>query len=209
MTPGESKKITSSRHYRIRRSIGVVLICLGVFMLVSSALLDLAGYSLLVASSAIDKTFAKAVILVERGSGGAVGVELNHAPLTAEQRADLPAVARNEKVEYGGPVGFPHRISVLIWKSPPGAPQTVGHYELRLLNEDIPDDPAYMRSQLELLEKDGFQYRLFAGYASWRPVQLEKEVWLQRIWRQLDPEAAGQPLIALLTGTADWARLRP
>lgn len=201
------KKTWKERRYHIRRTIGVILICFGIFMLVSSALLDLAGYSLLVAAPSIDKTFDKAVVLVERGSGGAVGVELNHEPLTAAQQAELPTYTRQEKVEYGGPVGFPQRITILIWKAPPGAPQAVGHYELRLLDEDVPNDPDYMRGQLAQLEKDGFQYRIFAGYASWRPIQLEKEVWLQRVWHQFAPEAAGQPLSKMLAGTAEWDKL--
>lgn len=201
------QKNWKEHRYHIRRTIGVILICLGVFMLVSSALLDLAGYSLLVAQPNIDPTFAKAVILVERGSGGAVGVELNHKPLTPEQQGELPAYTRQEQVAYGGPVGFPQRISILIWKAPPDAPEAIGHYELRLLDENSPNDPDYMRSQLALLEKDGFQYRIFAGYASWRPIQLEKEVWLHRVWQQYSPEAAGEPLRKLLAGTAAWDKL--
>ena len=65
-----------------------------------------------------------------------------------------------------------------------------------------------LQAQVEQLQSQGYRVRLFAGYASWSPLQLEVEMWLARLWQTYQPARVAARLNPLFDGSsAVWAAL--
>jgi len=149
--------------------------------------MNCAAPCLLVASPLLlDPNFLHTVVLmVEHCEAGAMGVVLNRPiPVLVSQICEEGGMEYkgppNATVFYGGPVE-PGRGTLLVRGGLPGNGDTV---------LDFTDFVSYRRDLLELLAKDSEStYRLFLGYSSWGPGQLEAEL-KQQAWirASLEPD---------------------
>lgn len=179
---------------------GTALFCLFLFMATevdaSHARFDAQAGRLLVASETIgDPRFAESVILLLRHDReGSIGLVLNNRSDLLPDGLPPEIVPKLRHIYFGGPVE-PFAVSVLVFdKQPPEkSKRVIKDLHLTGFNEI-----------LELLEKDNkVRFRMFFGYASWAPGQLDMElahgVWqlypadarvlfqenVEQLWRQL------------------------
>lgn len=180
-----------------------ILICIGVVFIACATYLDAPSYRILLAVPTMpDKIFAKSVVVVMRRGLATQGVILNR-PLTPEQTAQLPVALQGQVGNYGGPVNFPDSVAILAWR-----PQQPADFSLILDDSHAFSDPATLQMQITQLQEQGYRLRLFAGYASWHPLQLEIEMRLAQMWQNYPPVSAAARLNDLFDGSdADWVEL--
>ena len=181
----------------------ILIICIGIIFIACAAYLDAPAYRVLLAAPAMpDKIFAHSAVVVMRRGLATQGVILNR-PLTPEQTLQLPTALRGQVRNYGGPVNFPVRLAILVWR-----PLQPADFSLILLDSRALDNAAALQAQVEQLQSQGYRVRLFAGYASWSPLQLEVEMWLARLWQTYQPARVAARLNPLFDGSsAVWAAL--
>ncbi len=181
----------------------VLIIVIGISFIACAAYLDAPAYRVLLAAPAMpDKIFARSAVVVLRRGLATQGVILNR-PLTPEQTLQLPTALRGQVRNYGGPVNFPNRVAIMVWR-----PLQPADFRLILLDSRAFDNAAALQAQVEQLQAQGYRVRLFAGYAEWSPLQLEVEMWLAHLWQTYQPASVAARLNILFDGSgADWAAL--
>ncbi len=197
----------STPHDALRQNRRAALfIAVGILLLLCAVFLDFPRYRILTAAPDMrDSNFAHSVVLVARHGLATHGVILNRA-LSAEQSAQLPSALRDHIANFGGPVGFPDTVTVLLWKA---VPQGEPRYGFRQWEAAALPDAAALTQRLTALQAEGYQVRVFAGYAGWVPLQLEMELWLARVWRVYQPAQMSARFSSLLDGSgADWNALQ-
>lgn len=165
--------MSRSRRQRVPR-LALALIAAGTALCIGAgpAWAQPAAGRFLVATRQVQGVFAKSVILlVDVGSGGALGLIVNH-PTRLPLAKLLPDVDvlrdRKEPVYVGGPVQPDHLMLLIRSKTaPPDATPVTG---------DV-----YASGSLETLravagKKDGVTFRAYVGYAGWAPGQLQSEI---------------------------------
>lgn len=143
-------------------------------MLGGQAMRSLTG-QLLVATPALrDPNFERTVVLlVAHEEGGALGVVLNRATEVAvsDVLQGWAGLARDPAVVFeGGPVQ-PEAAICLARTRPGASPPRRGYQPVSgvIGTVDLSSDPEALRDTVEGV-------RVFAGYASWSPAQLEAEI---------------------------------
>lgn len=130
---------------------------------------------LLVASETIrDPRFAESVILLlQHNQSGSIGLVLNNRTELPLEGVPPEMVPGLEHIYFGGPVE-PRAASVLLFGKHPPA-------EAKMVLKDL--HVAKIGEVLELIEQgEKIRYRVFLGYSSWAPGQLEMEL-AHGVWR--------------------------
>ena len=187
-----------------------VLFCVVLIVVVTQADAGHTGFNvqtgrLLAAGKTIgDSRFAESVILlIQHNQAGSIGLVLNNRAALPLEGVPPEIVPGRDFIYFGGPVE-PLAISVLFFGEQPPEPSKKILKGIHLTGID---------EILELLEQDEeARFRVFLGYASWVPGQLEMElahgVWqllpaderlltqenVDRLWQQLQERG---PVISL------------
>jgi putative transcriptional regulator len=138
------------------------------------------GRFLVASSSMIDPRFSGTMILlVDYGVQGAIGLIINRpTPMKLSQAFDYAGFKKRDGALYlGGPVDS-NQVFILLRseKEVKGASRVFGDVYFSA-SEDVLQGVAGGRAE----------FRVFAGYAGWAPLQLEREVSLGA-WRVMDAD---------------------
>lgn len=171
------------------------------------------GTFLVAARSLTDPNFARSVVLlIDYGDAGAFGLIVNR-PLTVKLADAVPELApalegRDDRLNFGGPVGRRALLILLQSDKPPPAGRVV--FDRVYLSPEV----EHAREVLSG-ERNTVAVRAYSGYAGWAPQQLDAEVergdWLvvsaetRHVFSE-DPSLVWPELIARHGGT--WAQLR-
>ena len=117
---------------------------------------------------------ASVVLLIRYGKEGAVGLVINRPTqldLQAEFQGLVGEKPGRETLYWGGPVAMDRRVMLVEHT----VPLEDDNHERVLQSLYLANDPQqfeYMLKQNEPLQR----FRVYAGYAGWRPLQLEREI---------------------------------
>ncbi|MGB4100816.1 MAG: YqgE/AlgH family protein [Alphaproteobacteria bacterium] len=139
---------------------------------------------LLATGRMFDRIFMKTVLIVGGNwVTGWSGVIINK-PLNEAEKVELPESIRNlnREIGFGGPVGFPDTYYVLE-RHENKTTGTVRHVlrEWNAAVRDRPDLPDLIRQDTTT----PYRYRIFAGFSSWAPLQLENEFTMLNGWEDM------------------------
>jgi len=158
---------------------------MGFLLILTPYIIEHAGYSgeILVAHESLNKPFDKAIVYIDRHDiGGATGVVVNK-PLSESDHSKLAPFLRDSgiPVSYGGPLEFPEKIVVLI-ELDPVTPGGRPIFELGFWDDAVREMPDLLTRIQQSLKRGEQRYRVFAGYTSWGPFQLESETLVNGSW---------------------------
>lgn len=150
----------------------ILCACLGSPLLLAAETADDRSVLLIAAEGMVDPRFRRSVVLVTRHgrSNSTVGVIVNRALDAGLDRAfpDLKQAAQH-RLHYGGPVAPGEIVFMLRSETAPAAAITLAE---RLF---LSSDGDSLRQLLEA-PTPAIRLRVFSGFASWAPYQLESEI---------------------------------
>jgi putative AlgH/UPF0301 family transcriptional regulator len=146
------------------------------------------------------------ILIDEDGIGGSIGVIINKQ-LTNAQRTRLTAFIRDSDIPvgYGGPLGLYDRIIVMEEKKPAKHGGKI-HIDLSDWDDAIRAQPDLLNRIRQSNKNGDQQYRIFTGFTSWSPFQLEAEVLVRNNWYAVP---ATHELIFQNGSGALWEALEP
>ncbi|MDP9128648.1 MAG: YqgE/AlgH family protein [Pseudomonadota bacterium] len=175
------------RLYLSRQSIPAIMYVLfGGLMMATPYLVEHNGYneSVMVAREGLPAPFDQALVLIGGHTvGGATGIMLNK-PLSAQDHDKLSAFLRDSglTVSYGGPIAVSEKVFVLEERKETPDDKNPD-FDLKEWDIAIRDNPDLINAIRKSDKNNEHHYRIFTGYAAWRPFQLEIEVMLKQAWR--------------------------
>lgn len=160
--------------YFLRRvhCLVALMLCIAPLPLFAAELPDSGSVLLVAADEMLDPRFRQAVVLVTRHgrSRSPIGVIFNRAfEVSVEQVLPGMPQAAQHRLHYGGPVGQGQIVFLLRGESAPGGAIAVGEHLFL---------SSHVGSLLQLLAAPtpASHLRVFKGFASWAPSQLESEI---------------------------------
>jgi putative transcriptional regulator len=186
----------------------LITIVAGVLLALVPMIVAHSGYrgEVLIASMRVGAPFDKSLIFISRhGLDGAEGIILNK-PLPIADRIKLSAFLRdtNIPVGYGGPIELYDRILVLkerkrIDAEPP-------RYEISDWDTAVRREPDLLDRIRNSFKSGDQRYRVFTGYASWSPLQLESETLVKNQWFVVP---ANHDIVFQNGADTKWEALKP